>query len=275
MSLALSGEKLSCSNRFRAFAVFSSSLVVMGFLDTGRPNGSVLIYAFAMPIHRPSNSHTKCTHAMAIGILVAYQPDIASWQCVIDLHPHETSLDVFQGASSTLENKKGIWIMKLDSLEKLYVHELKDLYSAEKQLLEALPMMEKSATDKELKAAIADHLKQTKGHVARLEKIFSGLDYEPGGHKCSGMEGLIKEGEHFLEGEVESNVLDAAIVAAAQRIEHYEIAAYGTARAYAEKLGRQKEADYLQETLNEEGLCNQALTRLAERRLNFVAMTQN
>ena len=165
--------------------------------------------------------------------------------------------------------------MKLDSLEKLYVHELKDLYSAETQLLESLPLMEKAATDKELKVAFSDHLKQTKSHIARLEKIFSGLDYEPGGHKCAGMEGLLKEGKHLLEGDVESNVLDAALVAAAQRIEHYEMAGYGTARAYAEKLGRQKEADMLQETLNDEGLCNQALTRLAERRLNFVAMSQS
>lgn len=162
--------------------------------------------------------------------------------------------------------------MKLDSLEKLYVHELKDLYSAENQLLEALPRMEKAATDKDLKAALADHLKQTRTHVKRLESIFAGLDYQPGGHKCSGMEGLIKEGESLLEGDADSNVLDAALVAASQRVEHYEMAGYGTARAYAEKLGRQKDADLLQETLNEEGLCNQALTRLAERRLNFMAM---
>ncbi|XZE45176.1 ferritin-like domain-containing protein [Pirellulaceae bacterium SH467] len=162
--------------------------------------------------------------------------------------------------------------MKLDSLEKLYVHELKDLYSAENQLLEALPRMEKAATDKDLKAALADHLKQTRMHVKRLESIFAGLDYQPGGHKCSGMEGLIKEGESLLEGDADSNVLDAALVAASQRVEHYEMAGYGTARAYAEKLGRQKDADLLQETLNEEGLCNQALTRLAERRLNFMAM---
>ncbi|AMV31489.1 hypothetical protein VN12_05180 [Pirellula sp. SH-Sr6A] len=162
--------------------------------------------------------------------------------------------------------------MRLDSLEKLYVHELKDLYSAENQLLQALPRMEKAATDSDLKAALADHLKQTKNHVKRLESIFSGMDYQPGGHKCAGMEGLIKEGESLLEGDADSNVLDAALVAAAQRVEHYEMAGYGTARAYAEKLGRQADADLLQETLNEEGLCNQSLTRLAERRLNFMAM---
>jgi ferritin-like metal-binding protein YciE len=162
--------------------------------------------------------------------------------------------------------------MKLDSLEKLYMHELKDLYSAEKQLLKALPKLESAAKDPQLKAAFKSHMKETENHVTRLEKIFADLDCKPNRHKCEAMEGLIKEGENLLKEEIEPNVLDAALVSAAQRCEHYEMAGYGTARSYAEKLGRQKDADILQETLNEEGLCDQSLTRLAERRLNFLAM---
>ena len=165
--------------------------------------------------------------------------------------------------------------MKLDSLENLYAHELKDIYSAEKQLAAALPKLKSAATDPDLKSAFAEHLKETKAHISRLEKIFDQLDCQPGRHKCEGMEGLIEEGKKFLEEEMEPEVRDAALVAAAQRCEHYEMAAYGTARAYAEKLGRQTDADMLQETLNEEGLCNQTLTRLAERRLNFLAMKVN
>jgi ferritin-like metal-binding protein YciE len=162
--------------------------------------------------------------------------------------------------------------MKIDSLEKLYMHELKDLYSAEKQLMEALPKLQSAAQDAELKAAFRDHLKETANHITRLEKIFAELDFKPGRHKCEAMEGLIKEGEGLLKEDIDPSVIDAAIVSAAQRCEHYEISAYGTARAYAEKLGRQVDADILQETLNEEGLCNQSLTRLAERRLNSIAM---
>lgn len=163
--------------------------------------------------------------------------------------------------------------MKLDSLEKLYIHELKDLYSAETQLLEALPKMESAASDPDLKAAFADHLKTTKGHVERLETIFKSLDFQPGGHKCAAMEGLVEEGKGLMSSDIEPKVLDAGLVAAAQRVEHYEMAGYGTARSYAEKLGRHADADMLQATLNEEGLCDNALSRLAERRLNFLAMT--
>lgn len=162
--------------------------------------------------------------------------------------------------------------MKLDSLQKLYVHELKDLYSAEQQILEALPKMVEAASDKELKNAFAHHLSETKKHVARLDLIFKDLDFEPTGHKCNGMEGLLKEGEELLKSDVERRVLDAAMVAAAQRVEHYEMAGYGTARAYAEKLGEHEAADILQETLDEEGQANKKLTRLAERNLNFFAM---
>ncbi|GIW99357.1 MAG: hypothetical protein KatS3mg111_2690 [Pirellulaceae bacterium] len=163
--------------------------------------------------------------------------------------------------------------LKIDSLEKLLIHELKDLYSAENQILEALPKMQKAATNAELQQAFADHLLETKDHVKRLEQILSQTEYEPGGHKCMGMAGLIKEGEDVLKGDIDPEVRDAAVVAAAQRIEHYEMAGYGTARAFAEKLGKKEWADLLQETLNEEGQANQTLTRLAERSLNFLAMS--
>ena len=164
--------------------------------------------------------------------------------------------------------------MKLDNLHKLYVQELKDLYSAETQLLEALPKMESASTDSGLKEAFRTHLQETREHVNRLETIFRELEFEHGGHKCAAMEGLIKAWEEIVKGDIPSKVRNAALVGAAQRVEHYEMAGYGTARAYAEKLGEHKAADVLQKTLNEEGHANQHLTRLAERSLNFLAMTK-
>lgn len=163
--------------------------------------------------------------------------------------------------------------MNIDSLEKLYVHELKDLYSAETQLLEALPKMAAAASHDELKAGFEEHLKQTKQHVARLESIFKTLDFEPGGHKCNGMEGLIAEGEEILKEDMPGEVRDAALVAAAQRVEHYEMAGYGVASTYAEKLGHKDHADLLTETLEEEGATDRKLSRLATRCLNFFALT--
>ena len=162
--------------------------------------------------------------------------------------------------------------MKLDSLEKLYVHELKDLHSAESQLLDALPKMRDAASNDDLKEVFSAHIEETKEHVSRLEKIFISLDFEPGGHRCAAMEGLIKEGEGLINSDIEPKVLDAGLIAASQRIEHYEMAGYGTVRTYAEKLGHQDAADTLQMTLNEEGHANQKLTRLAERKINFLAL---
>ncbi len=162
--------------------------------------------------------------------------------------------------------------MKLDSLEKLYVHELKDLYSAETQLLEALPKMEAAASDKGLKQAFSDHLKETRGHIARLEALFKKLDFAPGGHRCAGMEGLLREGAQLFKADAPPKVLDAALISAAQRVEHYEMAGYGAARAYAEKLGDHEAADELQKTLDEEGYTDRALTRMAERSINALAM---
>lgn len=162
--------------------------------------------------------------------------------------------------------------MELDNLRKLYVHELKDLYSAENQLLEALPKMERAAGDPELKKAFKEHLAQTKGHVQRLERIFEALEFEPGGQKCAGMEGLIEEGSDMIEEDAPQDVKDAGLIAAAQRVEHYEIAGYGTARTYARKLGDEDAAKILQETLDEEGKTDKLLTDLAERHINADAM---
>ena len=154
--------------------------------------------------------------------------------------------------------------MQLSSLEDLLVEELKDLYRAENQLLKAIPKMAKAATSKELKAGFEKHLKQTQGHVDRLEQVCELMDVSPKGKKCKAMEGLIEEGAEVIEEDAEPEVKDAALIAAAQRVEHYEIAGYGCVRTYAKLLGNDKAAKLLQQTLDEEGDTDKALTKLAE-----------
>lgn len=154
--------------------------------------------------------------------------------------------------------------MKLDSLHNLFVHELKDLHSAESQLVEALPKMVDAASSSELKQAFSHHLEQTRQHVSRLEQIFDQIGEKANGETCEAMKGLIKEGDKLLKEDGESTVKDAALIAAAQRVEHYEIAAYGSARTYAELLKMDKAKDLLQATLNEEGDADRKLTRIAE-----------
>jgi ferritin-like metal-binding protein YciE len=154
--------------------------------------------------------------------------------------------------------------MTNDALKELYIDELKDLFSAENQLLKALPRMAKAATSEELSSAFTEHLEQTKGQVQRLEQIFEMLDENPKGKKCVGMEGLVKEGAEMMGEDFEDEVLDAGLIGAAQRIEHYEIAAYGTARAFAELLGESDHASLLGETLEEEKETDQKLTQLSE-----------
>jgi ferritin-like metal-binding protein YciE len=161
--------------------------------------------------------------------------------------------------------------MKLDSLQALYVEELRDLYNAENQLLKALPKMAKGASAPELKQAFEEHLEQTKEHIERLEEIFEKLDKKPTGKTCHGMKGLIEEGSEILEEEGDDSVLDAGIIAAAQKVEHYEIASYGTVRTFAEMLGEDGAAGLLQQTLNEEGETDQRLTELAEEVVNIEA----
>jgi ferritin-like metal-binding protein YciE len=154
--------------------------------------------------------------------------------------------------------------MNLQSLDKLFIHELKDLYSAENQLLKALPQMAKAASSDELRQGFEHHLEETKEHVKRIEQIFEDLEGSPSGEKCAAMEGLIHEGEEIIEMNGDAAVKDAALIGAAQRVEHYEIAGYGTARNFAQHLGNDKAAKLLQQTLDEEGQTDQKLTKLAE-----------
>lgn len=161
--------------------------------------------------------------------------------------------------------------MQITTLHDLMVHELKDLYSAERQLVQALPKMAKSASNSELQVAIETHLEQTKEHVARLEQAFEMLGASGKGIRCKGMEGLIEEGKGLLEEDIDPDVLDAGIIAAAQRVEHYEIAAYGTVREYARTLGHQELAALLTATLEEEKTADQLLSGLAEDGINALA----
>ena len=160
---------------------------------------------------------------------------------------------------------------KMATLEDLYTDMLKDLYSAEKQLVKALPKMAKNAESPDLQKAFQEHLKQTEGHVERIERIFSELDGSPRGKKCVGMEGLIEEGNEIMQEDAEPDVLDAGLIAAAQKVEHYEIASYGTARAWAERLGYNNAARLLQQTLEEESMANEKLTKIAESHINMEA----
>jgi ferritin-like metal-binding protein YciE len=161
--------------------------------------------------------------------------------------------------------------MELETLKDLYIHELKDLYSAEKQIVKALPKMVKAACNKELAAAFQEHLEQTKEHATRLEKILTAHDESTRGPKCEGMEGLLKEGEKIIEEDAEDEVRDAGLIAAAQRVEHYEIAGYGCARTYADLLEDRQNAQLLQATLTEESDTDKKLTKLAESVINVAA----
>ena len=152
----------------------------------------------------------------------------------------------------------------LDSLQKALEEQIRDLYSAEGQLVKALPKMAKAATSDALREAFTSHLDETQHHVERLQNIARMLEFKPGGKKCKAMEGLIEEGKEVLEEDGEDAVIDVALIAAAQRVEHYEIAAYGTARALAERLGMPEVVELLQETLDEEGAADKKLTEICE-----------
>jgi ferritin-like metal-binding protein YciE len=167
--------------------------------------------------------------------------------------------------------------MTLDTLHSLYVHELQDLYSAETQLVKALPKLAKAATSADLKTAFKTHLEQTKEHVQRLEQILAALGQTPGSQKCKGMAGLIKEGQDLIKAGkngADSAVLDGGLITAAQKVEHYEIAGYGSARTYAQMLREDRAADLLQQTLNEEGQTDERLTELAEATLSVAPHSQ-
>jgi ferritin-like metal-binding protein YciE len=161
--------------------------------------------------------------------------------------------------------------MELDTLKDLYIEELKDLYSAERQIVKALPKMIKATKHPELKAAFKTHLQQTGEHAKRLELICNELGVSPRGKKCAGMEGLIEEGSELIKEKPNEDVLDAGLISAAQRVEHYEMAGYGTVRTYARQLGYESQALLLQQTLDEEGATDHLLTDLAESRINLEA----
>src|SRR2546421_6958206 len=159
-------------------------------------------------------------------------------------------------------------IMSMDSLKDLYIDELKDLYNAENQLLKALPRMAKKAASPDLRAALEQHLGQTEGQVNRLERIFKKLGEKPTGKTCKAMKGLVEEGKEIIEEDGDESVLDAALIGAAQKVEHYEIASYGTARTFASLLGEEEAVEALQKTLDEEAAADKKLTALAESLVN-------
>ncbi len=161
--------------------------------------------------------------------------------------------------------------LKLNSLRDLYLEELRDLHSAETQLVKALPKMAEAASDSQLKAAITTHLGQTRIHASRLEQIFQQMGEKPTGETCQAMKGLIEEGKIMIDAEGDDSVRDAGLIGAAQRVEHYEMAGYGTARALAQRLGDSAAAEILQRTLGEECEADQALTDIAETEVNLQA----
>jgi ferritin-like metal-binding protein YciE len=186
----------------------------------------------------------------------------AAGACLADLPPPKRSKTPHAG---------GVHPMKLNSLNDLLIKELRDLYSAEKQLIRALPKMAKAANSAALQEAIEEHLEVTKEQAQRLEDIFEMLSASSRGPKCAAMEGLIEEGEELLEQDAEAHVRDAGLIGAAQRVEHYEIAGYGVARTFARLLGHDKVADLLQTTLDEEAATDKKLTELAESEINVEA----
>jgi ferritin-like metal-binding protein YciE len=162
--------------------------------------------------------------------------------------------------------------MALDSLRSLFLDELKDLYDAEKQLVKALPKMAKASSAPELRAAFEEHLEVTRGQVARMEKVFETIGEKPRGKTCKAMEGLIEEGSELMGEDADASVMDAGLIAAAQRVEHYEMAGYGCVRTFAKLLGEDKASALLQETLDEEGEADKKLTELAETVINVEAL---
>jgi ferritin-like metal-binding protein YciE len=161
--------------------------------------------------------------------------------------------------------------MKLETLRDLMIEQMQDVYDAENQLIEALPKMADAATSRQLKKAFTDHLKQTQGHAQRLEQVFKLLDEKAQRKTCKAMQGLVKEGDEAIKEKADTDVKDAGLIAAAQRVEHYEIAAYGTLRAYARQAGLDQAAQIFDQTLQEEGEADKLLTQIAEGSINVKA----
>ena len=162
--------------------------------------------------------------------------------------------------------------MKMETLQDVYVEELRDLYDAENQLLKALPRMAKAATSPELKSAFEDHLEQTQEHVNRLDQVFEKIGAKPKGKRCEAMKGLIAEAKNLMSERIEHDALDVGLIVAAQKVEHYEIAGYGSVRTFAELLGQDEASGLLQETLEEEKETDERLTDLAESSINVEAL---
>ncbi|MDX5421431.1 MAG: ferritin-like domain-containing protein [Hymenobacteraceae bacterium] len=165
--------------------------------------------------------------------------------------------------------------MKLNNLKDLFIHELKDLYNAEQQITKALPKMADKCNSDEVRNAFQKHLRETETQIDRLEQVFKMLNEKPSGEKCEAMEGIIAESKEIMQQKVEPHVMDAALIALAQRVEHYEIAGYGTVCAYAKQLGMREAADILNQTLMEEKKTDQLLTDIAESTINIEAQQQN
>lgn len=161
--------------------------------------------------------------------------------------------------------------LKIHSLTDVFIQELRDVYSAENQLVDALPKMADAASSNELKMGFEAHLNQTKNHVARLERIFEGMGLDPSGETCEAMEGLISEGKDYISAEGDPAARDAGLIAAAQKVEHYEISAYGTLRTLAKHLNNMSAQELLQQTLDEEAEADKKLTSIAERKVNIGA----
>jgi ferritin-like metal-binding protein YciE len=161
--------------------------------------------------------------------------------------------------------------MTVTNLSQLFEEELKDIYDAEKQLVKALPKMAKAASSPDLRKAFQAHLEVTKGHVKRIEQIFESMGKKAKSKSCNGMKGLIQEGSEIIQEKMDEPLMDTALIGGAQRVEHYEIAAYGTARALAEKLGNSEAADFLQQTLDEEKEADAELTEIAEMLLGEIS----
>jgi ferritin-like metal-binding protein YciE len=161
--------------------------------------------------------------------------------------------------------------MKVNSLRELFISELKDIYDAEQQIVKALPDMVKASSTPELREAFQEHLEQTRDHVRRLEQIFQGCGEEAKAKKCDGLRGILKEGEDAIDLDGDATTRDAALIAGAQRVEHYEIAVYGSLRSWANQIGDSRSASLLEETLNEEKSADEKLTQIAERSVNVSA----
>ena len=164
--------------------------------------------------------------------------------------------------------------MKIEKLEQLFQEELRDLYDAEKQLVRALPKMAKAASSEELREALTEHLEVTKAQVQRLEEIFESLSVKPKSKPCAGMKGLIEEGQEMMDEDAIGELMDAALIGAAQRVEHYEIAAYGTARTFAQQLRQHEAAQLLQQTLEEEQEADEKLTQISESLLEILQQSE-